>query len=115
MPEPTTRLAEIEARAAAATGGTWGTHYDGTVYYVASDIRLTGADTTCSRQIAELTDDPADKTQTYHDATFIRQARADIPFLLAQLRERDAEIAELQTKLAVRERQLDDMDAGVIA
>ncbi|WP_030975220.1 hypothetical protein [Streptomyces sp. NRRL S-1824] len=115
MPEQTTRLAEIEARTAAATGGTWGTHYDGTVYYLASDIRLTSAGTTCAREIAELHDDPDDKTQTYRDATFIRQARADIPYLLAELRQRDAEIAELQAKLAVRERQLDDVDAGVIA
>ncbi|WP_406004381.1 hypothetical protein [Streptomyces sp. NBC_00987] len=115
MPEPTTRLAEIQARAAAATGGTWGTHYDGAVYYLASDIRLTSAGTTCGRQIAELHDDPDDKTQTYLDATFIRRARTDIPYLLAELRQRDAEIAELQTKLAVRERQLSDMDAGVIA
>ncbi|WP_406501916.1 hypothetical protein OHA04_37385 [Streptomyces sp. NBC_01590] len=115
MPEPTTRLAEIQARAAAATGGTWGTHYDGTVYYLASDLRLTSAGTVCSRLIAELHDDPDDKTQTYHDATFIARGRDDMRFLLAELRQRDAEIAELQTKLAIRERQLKDMDAGAIA
>ncbi|MFF3324915.1 hypothetical protein [Streptomyces sp. NPDC002889] len=48
-------------------------------------------------------------------ADFAAAARDDVPFLLDQLRQRDAEIAELQSKLRIRERQLEDMDAGVIA
>ncbi|MCX4786516.1 hypothetical protein OG369_10060 [Streptomyces sp. NBC_01221] len=95
MPEQTTRLAEIQAREAAATGGTWGTHYDGTVYYLASDIRLTSSGATCSRQIAELHDDPDDKTQTYRDASFIARARDDVRFLLAEVARLTAEKAEL--------------------
>ncbi|MEU0831241.1 hypothetical protein [Streptomyces sp. NPDC005969] len=107
MLEQTTRLAEIEAREAAATPGpwepcpSWGQNF----YANSSGSYLRGVGTINFGDGADATADLA----------FTLAARDDVPFLLAQLRQRDAEIAELQIKLAVRERQLDDMDAAVIA
>ncbi|MFF1499703.1 hypothetical protein ACFVZR_07465 [Streptomyces sp. NPDC058316] len=97
MPEPTTRLAEIQARAAAATPGPWAaTPGDPGIVQALTDERLAVF---------------GGSAQDYRDADFTAHARDDVPYLLAQLHQRDAEIAELQTKLAIRERQLDDMDA----
>ncbi|MFF1650188.1 hypothetical protein [Streptomyces sp. NPDC058240] len=97
MPEPTTRLAEIEARAAAATPGPWAAQPgDPGIVQAATEERLAVF---------------GGSVQDYRDADFTAHAREDIPHLLAQLHQRDAEIAELQTKLATRERQLDDMGA----
>lgn len=113
------RLAEIRARAAAATEGTWGTYYDGAVYYLGANLRLTSAGSTCSRQIGAIADGD-DKTQAFHDAMFIGRARTDVPWLLAELdRERAARI-EAEAKLAIREGQVDrlsnelaDMETGL--
>ncbi|MFF1348455.1 hypothetical protein ACFVZJ_21170 [Streptomyces sp. NPDC058322] len=108
MPEPTTRLAEIQARAAAATPGPW--QNDQAELHQA----IPGAPEIWVAWIGEALNID-DLPKSNHNAAFIAHAREDIPYLLVQLHQRDAEIAELQTKLAVRERQLSDMDAGVIA
>ncbi|MFE7106581.1 hypothetical protein ACFU98_35075 [Streptomyces sp. NPDC057575] len=108
MPEPTTRLTEIEARAVAATPGPWQNDQ--------AEIHqgMPDAPDIWVAWIGEALNID-DLPQSNNNARFVAHAREDIPFLLAELRQRDADIAELQAKLAIRERQLDDLDAGVIA
>jgi hypothetical protein len=95
------RLAEIAARVLAATKGTWGTYYDGTAYHLAADMYVT--DPTSGRPIGSIPDGN-DKTQAFHNAMFIGRALDDVRWLLAEL-------AETTTKLAVAERQAEDLDA----
>ncbi|MFD7609656.1 hypothetical protein [Streptomyces sp. NPDC059828] len=101
----TDRIAEITAREAAATQGTWCTYYDGATYHLGVDHRLTTHGTTCTRQIGQLPDGD-DKTQAYNDATFIRNARTDVPWLLAEVRRLKGEVAQLAAENAILERAL---------
>ncbi|MFI0031303.1 hypothetical protein ACH4M8_18625 [Streptomyces albidoflavus] len=109
MPDPNTpqgldplspeRLAEIAARAEAATAGPWG-FYDGDNYAdVAADLEMTGRGSySCRQQVARLEDesywdDPAHEDddeeraseQMAADAAFIAAARTDVPALLAEV------------------------------
>lgn len=88
------RLNEIRARVQAATKGTWGTVYDGAVYYLAADMRLTAEGTVCSREIGEIPD-ADDTAQAFHDAMFIGRAPDDIRFLLNMITQLLAENQEL--------------------
>ncbi|MFA4975635.1 MAG: hypothetical protein WC577_03050 [Candidatus Paceibacterota bacterium] len=122
MPDPTTplgleplsaeRLAEIAARAEAATAGPWG-FYDGDNYAdVAADLEMTGRGSyTCRQQVARLEDesywdDPAHEEddeelaseQMAADAAFITAARTDIPTLLAEVDRLRAELAARPTR-----------------
>lgn len=107
MSNPIDRLAEIAARIEAAAAGPW--KADGAEIYGAPHGHID-----IEQWVAESLDIDDEKASN-SNAAFIAHAREDIPFLLQLLREKDAEIAELQAKLAIRERQLDDMDAAVIA
>lgn len=99
------RLAEIAARVQAATKGTWGTYYDGTVYHLFADMRLTSAGTTCGREIGEI-HDGEDGMQAFHDAMFIGRARDDVSWLVAELARLQAEVLELATENDILERGL---------
>lgn len=93
VPEPQalseTRLAEIEARAAAATAGPWCTDsweiYQGTEYVPGISFWI---GETC-RDTSELGQDRA-------DAAFVAAARSDVPALVAEVRRQAAQIAELE-------------------
>lgn len=98
-----TRLAEIRNRVQAATKGTWGTYYDGAVYHLAADMRVT--DLSSGRQIGEIPDGD-DKTQAFHDAMFIGRAPDDVRFLLAEIRRLNGEVAELVAENLILERAL---------
>lgn len=105
MAADTTRLAEIQTRAATATEGPW--------YVEAHQPTLTRRVVSDNHMLDANLGYLGNSNQA--EAEFIAHARADVPWLIEQLRQRDAEIEELRTKLAVRERQLEDMDAGAIA
>ncbi|MFF4746840.1 hypothetical protein ACGF3K_14290 [Streptomyces sp. NPDC047980] len=100
MTTPIDRLAEIAKRTEAATPGPWTVCDDYSDVHGPGDIHLASY---------------WNPTAGDRNGEFIAHARADIPWLLNQLRLAFGEIAELQAKLAIRERQLDDMDAAVIA
>jgi hypothetical protein len=104
------RLDEIEARAAKATEGPWGwrtaPHPDkpmskgewmeGCVTGVAPHLYVTivEADEALSGEEGyRVTCVTGDGLDSYKNADFIAHARADIPYLIAQVRERDAAIA----------------------
>lgn len=99
------RLAEIEARTAKATKGPWyvEAHRPTLTRRVVSDDHMLDAN------LGYL------GNRNQEDAAFIANSRTDVPFLLNLARQQQAEIVELQAKLRIRERQLEDMDAGVIA
>lgn len=103
------RLEEIEARAKAATRGPWRTDWnakalpDGTEPCIVSETPAPD----------EPADDPTSKVVVgtggcgvdglllrEADGDFIAHARADVPWLVAQVRERDAEIARLRAEVA---------------
>ncbi|MEU4133603.1 hypothetical protein [Streptomyces wuyuanensis] len=107
MTTPIDRLAEIAKRTEAATPGPWeeNPEYGRHFYAYLRGSYMQGVGTI----------NFGDGAGADADRAFVLAARTDIPFLLQQLREKDAEIAELQAKLRIRERQLDDKDAAVIA
>jgi uncharacterized small protein (DUF1192 family) len=105
QPLDDTRLAEIAARAEAATEGPWG-FYDGDTYAaVAADLQMTGRASYSYRQkIAQLEDenywdDPAHEDddeeraaeQMAANARFVAHARTDVPALLAEIQRLKAE------------------------
>lgn len=101
------RLSEIHARAAAATPGPWCTDaweiYQGTEY--TPDV---------SQWIGETCRGTTTCAQDRADATFVAAAREDVPWLLDQLRQKDADNAELAAKLTVAERQLKRLDDDLV-
>jgi hypothetical protein len=114
------QVAEIRARAAAATKGPWG-FYDGDNYAdVAADLKLTSpASYSYRQQIAKLEDDNYwdDAAHEDHDderapeqmranAAFIAHARQDVPALVA-------EIDALRGELAEAHEAISHKDAGL--
>lgn len=98
MTDITERLAEIEARVAAADDGPWrvrGPQVDPSWKWAAgvesASLDPGEVDTT----IAEVVDAP--------DAEFIAHARTDVPWLVEQVRELQAENERLQTALRRKE------------
>jgi len=83
------RLAEIEAREAAATPGPW---------------HLTDADTIVAPLTADTIADVWEPTQASRNGAFIEAARADVPWLVAELKQARAEQAVAERQLA----RLDD-------
>lgn len=107
-------LDAIEARANAATRGPWG-YFDGDDYAdIAADYQQTGRGSYTSRQgIARIEadaffDDPAHEDADEDDAadqmranaTFIVEARNDVPAMAAELRQLRAELAAAKAKIA---------------
>lgn len=93
MSDTDTRLAEITARAEAATAGPW----------TADSWEIHGP----GGWVAESCD-INDYKKSVADGTFIANARTDIPFLLALVAERDVQIAGL----LAAEPTLDDDQPG---
>jgi hypothetical protein len=85
-----TRLDEIEARLAKATPGPWAAR-EARDEWTAHDVIATDE---AGRPKARLVIAMGGWDTVYPDLTFIAHARADIPYLIAQVRERDAAIAE---------------------
>jgi hypothetical protein len=107
------RLAEIAARAEAATEGPWGSHRDlAGVYTVQVNPRvIPGFGSVTEGDVAQILTREDDKA--YANVRFIAHAREDMPALLAR-------IAELETALAAAGRSLssfifDSDDPGVDA
>jgi hypothetical protein len=94
------QLAEIAARAEAATAGPWGSRRDlDGVYTVQARPRITPTEgNTSDGDVAWLA--PAGDEQTYANAWFIARARTDVPALLADNARLRARVAELETALA---------------
>ncbi|MFG2532775.1 hypothetical protein [Streptomyces sp. NPDC048516] len=100
----TDRLNAIDGRAQAATEGPWGFYNDGTGRLdIAAWLRETGHGYRCRRQIAQTIEFPIDNDQSHEhwteeddqrqieaDAEFIAQAREDVPWLVARVRELEA-------------------------
>ncbi|MFG3311810.1 hypothetical protein ACGF0C_07600 [Streptomyces albidoflavus] len=131
-------LAEIAARAEAATAGPWG-FYDGDNYAdVAADLKMTGRGSySCRQQVARLEDesywrqqvarledesyweDPAHEDddeepaseQMAADAAFIAHAREDVPALVAEVKRLRAELADRPTRAEVLRQAAPEMDA----
>lgn len=93
------QIAEIAARAEAATKGPWGTYNDGTgLIDIAADLQDTGHGYRCRRYVGQLEadqidndpthtdwDEDQDRAQVAADAAFVAHAREDVPALLADL------------------------------
>ncbi|MCX5158137.1 hypothetical protein OOK39_02325 [Streptomyces sp. NBC_00264] len=78
MPEPTTRLAEIQARAAAATSGPWAAQPgDPGIVQALTEERLAVF---------------GGSVQDYRDADFTAHARDDVSYLLGRVAELEAEL-----------------------
>ncbi|MFB7548541.1 hypothetical protein [Streptomyces sp. NPDC056154] len=89
MPEQTTRLAEIEARAAAATPGPWQNDQ--------AEIHqgMPDAPDIWVAWIGEALDID-DQPQSNNNAAFIAHAREDIPYLLDRVAELEAKLAAIR-------------------
>lgn len=108
------QLAEILARAEAATPGPWGSYTGGTYADIAADLTMTGRSSYSYRQkIAQLEDedfwdDPAHEDadesraseQMAANAVFIANARTDVPALVAEVEALRKQVTELKTALA---------------
>ncbi|HEX5596351.1 MAG TPA: hypothetical protein VFX61_10090, partial [Micromonosporaceae bacterium] len=94
------RLAEIAARADAATKGPWGIYEygGGSLLDIAADLKDTGTGYRARRTIARLEDEPLDNDPTHKewtaeddwaqvkaDAAFVAHAREDVDLLRAEL------------------------------
>ncbi len=104
--------AEIRNREKSATPGPWGIYFDGVVYDVASQVKLTNTGFQCRRAIARLDDEPIDNdpahrdwtaeqdaVQVYHDATFVARSRSDVPALLTEVDRLRAELGAAKDRL----------------
>lgn len=107
------RLAEIEARATAASAGPWEAIYDKDIGAdIGADIvRWRSAPTGLCGVVAELawqgaTDAQTGETHTRATASFIAAARTDVPDLVAEVR-------RLAERLAATERERDEARAEV--
>ncbi|MEV5093274.1 hypothetical protein AB0N18_36190, partial [Streptomyces griseoincarnatus] len=114
-------LAEIAARAEAATAGPWG-FYDGDNYAdVAADLKMTGRGSySCRQQVARLEDesyweDPAHEDdeepaseQMAADAAFIAHARTDVPALLAEVERLRAALSSAADAIAEQDDEIAD-------
>lgn len=85
------RIAEIRARADAATPGHWGVHYDGNgTYTIEAQPRLIpGVGSVREGVVATLHGEHGD-AQPYRDSGFMARAREDVPFLLDRVAELEA-------------------------
>ncbi|BCK74075.1 hypothetical protein Srufu_080280 (plasmid) [Streptomyces libani subsp. rufus] len=98
------RLNTIAGRAQSATPGPWGTYEDGIGRIdIAADLKPTGHGYRCRRQIAQTVEYPIDNDRSHEhwteeddqkqivaDAEFIAQAREDVAWLVARVRELEA-------------------------
>lgn len=95
------RLEEIEAREKAATPGRWESPYTPGLRW--NDPMVCGYDSRApEREAPYYCTGPNTPTlaQAEADSDFIAHARDDVPWLVAQVRERDAEIARLRAENA---------------
>ena len=104
------RLAEIRARAEAATPGHWGVHYDGNGTYTieAQPRHIPGVGSVREGDVATLHGAHED-AQPYHDSGFMARAREDVPWLLDRVAELEALVKDLTAvppgdRAALRER-----------
>lgn len=92
-------LDAIQKRADAATAGSWWTGMkDGFSYTVEGP---------------EADSHPVAQRLIRPDAEFIVHAREDVPALVAALRSRDAEVAELKAKIAELTQEVQDADSAI--
>ncbi|MEV4424001.1 hypothetical protein AB0K23_01230 [Streptomyces sp. NPDC049602] len=104
-------LDEIEARADAATPGTWGVYNQGTLVEVVAGLVENSTGYRCLRQIARLDEEPIDNIrehadwdadqdygQLLYDAEFMAKARTDIPRLLDWIEQLQAEVDSLRAE-----------------
>lgn len=91
------RLAEIRARADAATPGHWGTYYDGKgTYTIEAQPRLIpGHGNVSEGVVATLTGEHGDG-MTYANARFAAHARDDVPFLLDRIAELESQVKRVR-------------------
>lgn len=113
MSEPLSekRLAEIEARAKAATAGPWETDEGGCCVY---EVGFGTREDTLTGPVAQVV---ISADGTYADAAFIAHARADVPDLLAEIRRLrslfpDPEADALVCRSAARAFSLQGEDGG---
>ena len=113
------QLADIEARANAATDGPWGVYTFGgdSLIEIAADLHETGHGYSARRTIARFDEEPLDNDpahrewtaeedweQVQADAAFVAAARTDVPALLAEVRRLRAELDRRTEGLAFLER-----------
>ena len=80
-------IAEIEARAAAATSGPWRSWWEGRDGLAGDSVILTGADEAGGPDLYLTWDPSTSEEQRLADQDFIAHARQDVPELAADLRE----------------------------
>jgi hypothetical protein len=105
------QLADIEARANAATAGPWGVYQYGgdSLIEIAADLEDTGCGYKARRTVARLEDEPLDNDPTHRewtaeedwaqvqaDAAFIAHAPEDVRALAAEVRHLRAYLASLE-------------------
>jgi hypothetical protein len=91
------RIAEIRARADAATPGHWGVHYDGKgTYTIEAQPRLIpGVGNVREGVVATLRGEHGE-AQPYRDSGFMARAREDVPFLLERVAELEGQVARVR-------------------
>lgn len=94
-----TRLAEIRSRVAAASKAPWTVE----AHQPTLTRRVVSIDFTLDANLGYL------GYANRPDAEFIAAAPEDIPYLLASVADRDAEITELRTQLEIAERRVDEL------
>jgi hypothetical protein len=120
QPEPLTeqQLADIEARASAATEGPWGVYQFGgdSLIEIAADLEDTGCGYRARRTICRFDEEPLDNdpahrewtaeedwAQVQADAEFAAHAREDVDALLAEVRRLKGQRKYLIAQLAKRD------------
>jgi hypothetical protein len=90
------RIAEIRARAEAATPGHWGVHYDGKgTYTIEAQPRLVPGIGSVREGVVATLRGQHDDAQPYRDSGFMARAREDVPFLLDRVAELEGLVKEL--------------------
>jgi hypothetical protein len=90
------RIAEIRARADAATPGHWGVHYDGNgTYTIEAQPRLLPGVGNVREGVVATLHGEHDDAQPYRDSGFMARAREDVPFLLERVAKLEGLVKEL--------------------
>ncbi|MFJ4682013.1 hypothetical protein [Streptomyces sp. NPDC088789] len=112
------QLADIEARATAATPGPWGVYQFGgdSLIEIAAELEDTGTGYRARRTVARFDEEPMDNdpahaewtaeedwAQVQADAAFVAAAREDVPALLAEVRRLRQQRAFLLDQLAKKD------------
>ena len=122
------QLDDIDARRKAATPGPWGVYEfgGGSAIDIAAALEDTGTGYRARREICRLEDEPLDNDPTHRewtaeedwaqvqaDATFVAAARTDVPALLADLKRARAQVRFLLDQIRRKDARSGDGDKAL--